>query len=115
LVTTGARLAGEDGVESSTCDVMILEVSPYRRLVARNNQPLSEKEARKVAADFEKTRRKRRLESEEDRRRRLEREERQLQESRRFLAEIPAAFETSSRSIRRSPSALTGSSRPAAA
>lgn len=86
-------------VESRTYDVMILDGSPYRRLIARNDKPLSEMEARKVAEGFEKTRSKRLRESEDDRRRRLERDEKQLQESRRFLAEIPSAFELTLRGV----------------
>jgi hypothetical protein len=80
-------------VESKTYDVTILDGTPYRRLIARNDKPLSEVEALKVSAEFEKERRTRLRESAADRRRRLEREEKQNRESRRFIAEIPSAFE----------------------
>jgi hypothetical protein len=80
-------------VESRTYDVLILDGRPYRRLIARGDRPLSEKEARKVAADFDTARRKRREESAAERQRRQERYEKERQESRRFLAEIPAAFD----------------------
>ncbi|MBI5086494.1 MAG: hypothetical protein HZB13_18100 [Acidobacteria bacterium] len=87
------------GVESRTYDVVILDGSPYRRLIARDDKPLTEKEARKVSEDLDRTRRKRLQESDADRRRRLAREEKQSQQSRLFLAEIPSAFELKLRGV----------------
>jgi hypothetical protein len=78
--------------ESETFDVLILGGRPYKKLIAKNDQPLSNKEAEKAAREFEKEIKKRRGESERERRALLEKEERRRRESRAFLAEIPRAF-----------------------
>lgn len=78
--------------ESETFDVLILGGRPYKKLVAKDDRPLSQKEAEKAEREFEKELRKRRGESGRERRALLEKEERRRRESREFLAEIPRAF-----------------------
>jgi hypothetical protein len=74
--------------ESETHEILILAGRPYERLVARDGEPLSQKDARKEQekADKELARRlknpeKQRKEAEKDR-----------EEARRYIAEIPRAF-----------------------
>lgn len=78
--------------ESETFDVLILGGRPYKKLIAKDDRPLSAKEAEKAAREFEKELRKRRGETERERRALLEKDERRRRESREFLAEIPRAF-----------------------
>lgn len=78
--------------ESETFDVLILGGRPYKKLIGKNDRPLSNKEAEEAGREFEKELKKRRGESERERRALLDKEERRRLESRAFLAEIPRAF-----------------------
>ena len=80
-------------VGSETFDVLILGGRPYKKLIAKDDQPLSAKEAAKAEADFEKELKKRQGENEKERRRLAEQEERRRRQSRAFLKEIPQAFD----------------------
>lgn len=79
--------------EIDTYDITILDGSPYRRLIARNDQPLSPEEDRKAGEKFDKTVRKRESESASQRAKRKADREKERQESREFLKEVPDAFE----------------------
>src|SRR5947209_4251437 len=58
--------------ESETWDVTLLEGSPYRRLVARNDQALSPKEQAKEEEKLQRSIRERKAESPEARRKRID-------------------------------------------
>ena len=76
-----------------TWDVTLQEGSPYRRLVARNDQPLSaaeqQAEHNKLAANIEE----RRHETPEQRRRRIAEWERRREKQREPIRELPDAFD----------------------
>jgi hypothetical protein len=78
--------------ESTTFDVTLLEGSPYRRLVARNDQPLSPKDQRKEEEKLQKSIVDRRKETPEERERRIAEWERKKQKQREPLKELPEAF-----------------------
>ncbi len=79
--------------EAQTSDVTLLEGSPYRRLVARNDQPLSPKEQKKEDDKLRKSVEDRRKESGEERARRMADWERRRQRQRDPLKELPDAFD----------------------
>lgn len=81
------------GVESKTWDVIMIGERPYRKLIAEDDKPLDEKQTRKAAAEFEKAIRKNHGLSEGEIRKRAERQRKDEEESRRFLREIPEAFD----------------------
>ena len=78
--------------ESETYDVTLLEGSPYRRLVARNDQPLSAKDRRKEDEKLQHSIADRRKETPEERQRRVADWERKQQKQREPLKELPEAF-----------------------
>jgi hypothetical protein len=78
--------------ESETFDVTLLEGSPYRRLVARNDQPLSPKDQRKEEEKLQKSIEDRRKETPEQRERRVADWDRKRQKQREPLKELPEAF-----------------------
>lgn len=77
---------------SETFDVTLLEGSPYRRLVARDDQPLSPKDQRKEEEKLQKSIADRRMETPEQRQRRVAEWERKQQRQREPLKELPEAF-----------------------
>jgi hypothetical protein len=79
--------------EVQTSDVTLLEGSPYRRLVARNDQPLSPKERNKEEDKLRKSIEERRKETEEERERRIADWERRRERQREPLKELPDAFD----------------------
>jgi hypothetical protein len=79
--------------EVQTSDVTLLEGSPYRRLVARNDQPLSPKEQSKEEDKLRKSIEERRKETKEERERRIADWERRRQRQREPLKELPDAFD----------------------
>lgn len=81
------------GVESKTWDVIMIGERPYRKLIAEDDKPLDEKQTRKAATEFEKAIRKNQGLSESEIRKRAERQRKDEEESRRFLREIPEAFD----------------------
>ena len=78
--------------ESETFDVTLLEGSPYRRLVARNDQPLPQKDQRKEEEKLRKSIADRRKETPEERERRVAEWARKRQKQREPLKELPEAF-----------------------
>jgi hypothetical protein len=80
-------------VEVQTSDVTLLEGSSYRRLVTRNDQPLSSKEQKKEEDKLRKSIEERRAESKEERERRIADWERRRQRQREPLKELPNAFD----------------------
>ncbi|MEO8371138.1 MAG: hypothetical protein ABI806_18280 [Candidatus Solibacter sp.] len=78
--------------ESTTSDVTILEGSPFRRTVARDDKPLSPKEKLKEEERLQKSIEDRRKETPEERERRVSEWERKQQKQRDALKELPEAF-----------------------
>ncbi len=78
--------------ESKTSEVMILYGSQVERLIAKNDKPLSEKDAAKEDEKIRKIIEKRQNESEEKRRKRLQQEEKDREESRQWVREISDAY-----------------------
>lgn len=79
--------------EIRTYDVTLLEGSPYRRLVARNDKPLSAQEERKEQEKLRKSIEERRKETPEQRKARIADWERKQQKQRAPAQEIPDAFD----------------------
>jgi hypothetical protein len=79
--------------ETETFDVTLLEGSPYRRLVARDDKPLSPKDQRKEEEKLQKSIADRRKETPEQRERRVADWERKQQRQREPLKELPEAFD----------------------
>jgi len=78
--------------ESTTSDVTLLEGSPFRRTVARDDKPLPPKEQRKEEERLQKSIEDRRKETPEERARRISEWERKQQKQRDALKELPDAF-----------------------
>ena len=78
--------------ESTTFDVTLLEGSPYRRLVARDDQSLSPKDQRKEEEKLQHSIADRRKETPQERERRVADWERKQQKQREPLKELPEAF-----------------------
>ena len=76
-----------------TWDVTLQEGSNYRRLVARNDQPLSASEQKQEEEKLEASIQGRRKETEEQRKRRIAEWERRRQRQREPLKELPDAFD----------------------
>lgn len=79
-------------VETSTYEVVGIGGELYSRLVARDGKPLSGKEATEAQEKFDEEIGKRRRESDGARAKRLSEKRKQEEESRRFMQEIPDAF-----------------------
>jgi len=79
--------------EAQTTDMTLLEGSPYRRLVARNDQPLSPKEQKREEDKLRKSVEQRRQETPEERERRIADWERRRERQREPLKELPEAFD----------------------
>ncbi len=91
------RQAGSRGVLKSggsrTFDVTLLEGSPYRRLIARDDKPLPPEEERKEREKLEKNIRERRNESEADRQKRIADWQKRRDRDRALFREIADAFD----------------------
>jgi hypothetical protein len=79
--------------EIRTFDVTLLEGSPYRRLVARNDQPLSAAEQQQEADKLQKSIEQRRHETPEQKERRIADWKRKQEKQREPLKELPDAFD----------------------
>lgn len=79
-------------VETRTLEVLEVYGEPVERLIAKDDKPLSEGEAKKEEEKIQKIMDKRKNESESDRRKRLEKEEKAREEDRKFVLEIADAF-----------------------
>ena len=78
--------------ESRTYEIMVLYEEPLRKLIARDDKPLSDKDAAKEDEKMQKIIEKRKNESEGDRRKRIEKEEKDREEGRQFVKEIADAY-----------------------
>ena len=79
--------------ESLTYDVTLLEGSPYRRLVARNDRPLSDKEQKEEQEKLRRSIEIRQHETPEQRAARIADWHRKQEDQRRPLKELPDAFD----------------------
>ncbi len=79
-------------VESRTSEILEIYGEPVERLVAKNDKPLAESEARKEEEKIQKVIDKRKNESEDERRKRLQKEEKAREEGRKFVLEVADAF-----------------------
>ena len=89
------KLDGKGNVksqESKTYEVMELYGEPALRLVAKDDKPLSEKDAAKEEEKIQKILDKRKNENEDERRKRLAKEEKQGEDDRRFVREVADAY-----------------------
>lgn len=81
--------------KSETWDVTLLEGSEYRRLIARDDQPLSPKQEASEQKKLEKSIEKMRRETESDRAKRLRKIEADREDERRLREEVSRCFEFS--------------------
>jgi hypothetical protein len=79
-------------VETRTLEVLEIYGEPVKRLIAKDDKPLTPEETKKEGDRIEKIADKRKNESESDRRKRLEKEEKEREEERKFVLEIADAF-----------------------
>lgn len=79
--------------KSQTEDIIFLFGQPYAHLIKRNDQPLSDSEARKVEKKLNDTMDKRRQETPADRQKRLADFEKRHREEHSFLLEVPEAYD----------------------
>ena len=88
------KLDGKGSVkstESKTYEVMVLAGEHAEKLIAKNDKPLPEKEAKKEDEKIQKIISKAQKESESDRRKRLEKSEKETEEERQFVREVADA------------------------
>ena len=78
--------------ESKTYEVTILAGEQAERLIAKNDKPLSEKDAKKEDDKIRKLVAKGEKESERSRRKRLEKSEKETEEERQFVREVADAY-----------------------
>jgi len=83
---------GVKKVESRTSEILEIYGEPVGRLTAKDDKPLSADEAKKEDEKIQKIIDKRKNESDGDRRKRVEKEEKQLEEDRKFVLEVADAF-----------------------
>src|SRR5262249_22326731 len=89
------KLDGDGKVKATevkTYEVMNLYGEQARRLIAKDDKPLSGKDAAKEEEKIQKLLDKRKNESEEDGRKRLEKEEKQRAQDREFVKDIADAY-----------------------
>jgi len=79
-------------VESKTYEIMELYGEPVERLTAKDDKPLSSKEAAKEEEKIQKIIDKRKNESESARNKRLEKEEKEREDGRKFVREVADAY-----------------------
>ena len=90
------RLSGDGKVkfrESRTVEIMDLYGHRVRRAIAKDDKPLSDKDAAKEEEKIQKVIDKGKNESDEDRRKRLEKEDKQTEEDREFVKEVADAYD----------------------
>jgi len=80
-------------VESKTWDITVLYGEPYSRLIQKNDQPLSEKDARKEDEKMDKFIAERKNESEEKRAKREAKQKNEREEGRAFLRDVSNAYD----------------------
>ena len=79
-------------VESKTHEIMVLYNEPVARLIAKDDKPLSAKEAAREDERIQKIINQRKNESGNDRRKRLEKEEKERDGNRQFVREVTDAY-----------------------
>jgi hypothetical protein len=83
---------GNVTLESKTFEVLVLSGEPTQKLIAKDDKPLSEKEARSEEEKIQKLVAKYQKEDEGQRRKRLAKGEKDAEDERRFVREIADAF-----------------------
>ena len=78
--------------EARTYEIMVLYEEPVRKLIAKNDKPLSDSDAKKEDEKIQKVIEKRKNESENDRKKRREKQEKDREEDRQFVKEIADAY-----------------------
>jgi hypothetical protein len=78
--------------ESRTHEIMMLYGEQVERLIAKDDKPLSEKDAAKEDQRIQKIVDKHKNESDEDRKKRMEKEEKDRQKGREFVREVTDAY-----------------------
>ena len=89
------KLDGKDQVkstESRTYEIMVFYEEPVRKLIAKDDKPLSDNDARKEDEKVQKIIEKRKNENEGDRKKRLEKQEKEREDGRKFVKEIADAY-----------------------
>ncbi len=89
------RLDGKGQVKSTeakTYDVMEIYGEQVQKLTAKDDKPLSEKDARKEDDKIQKLIDKRKNESAEDRQKRLDKEDKEREQNRQFVREVADAY-----------------------
>jgi len=89
------KLDGKGQVKSTeikTSEIMELYGEPVERLVAKDDKPLSDKDAKKEEDKIQQVIEKRKNESEEDRKKREAKEEKEREENRQFVREVADAY-----------------------
>jgi hypothetical protein len=90
------KLEGNGGIksaESKTYEIMELYGEPVQRLIAKDDKPLSGKDAAKEEERIEKLTSKRKNESEDERAKRHAEEEKQREKNREFVREVADAYD----------------------
>jgi hypothetical protein len=78
--------------ESRTYEIMVLFEEPVRKLIAKDDRPLSAKDTAKEDEKLQKIIDRRRNESDDERKKRLEKEEKDREHDRQFVKEIADAY-----------------------
>ncbi len=89
------KLDGDGKVKSSetrTFEIMVLYEEPVRKLIAKNDKPLPDNDAKKEEEKIQKIIDKRKNESDDDRKKRQEKAEKQQEDGRKFVKEIADAY-----------------------
>ncbi len=89
------KLDGKGQVKSSesrTYEIMVLYEEQVRKLIAKDDKPLAESDARKEDEKIQKTIEKRKNESPGDRRKRVETQNKDREQARQFVKEIAQAY-----------------------
>jgi hypothetical protein len=89
------KLDGKGDVKSTeikTFDVMEIYGEQVQKLIAKDDKPLSEKDAQKEDDKIQKLIDKRKDESEDDRKKRLAKEEKEREDNRKFVLEVADAY-----------------------
>ncbi len=89
------KLDGKGEVKSSesrTQEIMVLYGEQIQRLIAKDDKPLSEKDAAKEEERIRKLTDKRKNETEDQRRKRTEEEEKDREDARKFVGEVADAY-----------------------
>jgi hypothetical protein len=89
------KLDGDGQTKSTevrTYEIMVLFEEPVRKLIAKDDKPLPENDARKEDEKIQKIIDKRKDESDNDRRKRLEKSEKEREEGRQFVKEVADAY-----------------------